>query len=164
MASKLKPESVNRTDLRERPIYALWNSLLFMFVLVPLQTAAFVWKQVRGTGGSVVGFYHWVQLDYVLPPAIRDTISWIIQIVPEALGLRDTSRYRQVTSAAVLLFVAFLSTILTGGLAIAIYVVAATLVLFGFARFIPWVNDSWKKTREKLPIKDDYDVWRWSRE
>lgn len=160
----LDPESVGRSDFRERPLWAVFHSLVFLFVVAPLKGAGFLWTQLRGTGESVVGFYRWVQLDYVLPPAIRDTISWIIQIVPEALGLRDTSRYRQVTSAFVLLVVAFLSTVLTGGLAIAIYVIAALLVGLGLARFVPWVNDGWKKTREKLPIKDDYDVWRWSRE
>lgn len=164
MPGKLKPESVGRDDLRERPLFAVWNSLLFLFILAPLKGAAFLWMQVRGTVGSVVGFVRWLQFDYVIPPAIRDTVTWVLRIVPEALGLRDTGRYRQVTSAFVLLVVAFLSTVLTGGLAIAIYVVAALLVGIGLARFVPFINDGWEKARSKLPIKDDYDVPRWSRE
>lgn len=164
MGWKPKPgESVGRDDFRNRPLWAIWNSLLFLLML-PFVGAAFAWRQVRGTGESIVGFYRWLQIDYVLPPAIRDTVQWTIQIIPEAMGLRDTSKYRQVSSAVVVLAVAFLSTLLTGGLAIAIYVGAAVLLGIGLGRFVPAVNKGWKGFRERLPVKDDYDVPRWSRE
>jgi len=150
-------------DVSESPLAALWQGLMFLLIL-PFAAAGFLWRQVRGTGESLVGFYRWVQLDYVLPPAIRGTIQWTIGIVPEAMGLRDTSKYRQVSSAFVLLVVAFLSTLLTGGLAIAIYVTVAVFFGIGLGRFVPAVNRGWKSAREKLPVKDNYDVPRWSRE
>lgn len=161
--SRLKPESVSRSDYIENPVSAVWNTLLF-FPFAFIKGLQFIWAQIRGTVGNAVGFVRWLQFDYVLPPGIRDNITWALRIVPEAFGLRDTSAYRQTTSAAVVLFFAFLSTLLTGGLAIAIYVGAALLVSFGLARFVPFVNSSWGEVRSKLPVKDDYDVWKWSRE
>lgn len=163
LGDRLEPESVSRKDFRERPGRSILYSILFLLWL-PLVGLRFFWRQFVGLLGNIRGFIDWIQFDYVLPPAIRDLISWLIEIIPQALGLRDTGKYRQVASAAVLLFVAFLSTILTGGVAIAAYIIVAGLLAFGFARFIPWVNNRWTDTRSKLPIKDDYDVWRWSRE
>lgn len=160
----LKPDSVSRSEFREKPLYALWNSLLFVFVVVPLQGAAFLWRQATGTVSNVRSFIRWVQVDYFLPPFIRDQLQWAIETLPQAAGLRGTSRNRQIASAVVTLAVAFFSVVVTGGLAIAGYVIAGAFLLAGTARFVPWVNGRWKEAQENLGIKDDYDLPRWSRD
>lgn len=153
-----------RDSLEERDVDLSVTGVLMALLMLPLRVAAFLWRQVTGTAGNIVDFFQWFQFDYVLPPAIRDTVQWTLQIIPQAAGLRDTSKNRQVTSAAVVLFVAFLSTLLTGGLAIAIYAVAAVALALGLFRFVPAVNKGWREFRSRLPVKNDYDVWRWSRE
>lgn len=159
-----KPESVSREDYRESPLRAIASTLWFVFILAPVMGVKFAWQQLSGTVGNIRKFVEWLQFDYILPPFIRDTIQWTIEIVPRAVGVRDTTRNEQVASAFVLLVVAFISTLLTGGLAVATYIIVSLMLLAGTARFVPWIDNRWKWTREQLPIKDDYDVWRWSRE
>lgn len=122
-----------------------------------------LWRQVRGTLANVWAFLTWLQFDYFLPPAITDNINWGVDKLWEASGLRGTSRRRQVASATVILVVAFLSTVVTGGAAIAVYIFALILLSIGLWRFVPAFNTGFKAVRSRIPVRDDYDAPFWSK-
>jgi len=139
-------------------------SALRFVVLSPLLVARFVGRQARGTWRNIGSFYRWFTFDRVLPPAIVSTIQWFFEKTPRMLGLRGTDKNNQIAAAAVIMIVAFSSALLTAGLTLAVLAVAAMFLLFGVLRLVPAFNSLYKAGRDRVPVKDDYDIPRWDRD
>jgi len=139
-------------------------SAVRLLFLSPLVVGRFIVAQARGTWTNIVGFYRWFQFDYVLPPAIVSTLQWLFEKTPKMFGLRNTDSYWQVAASMVLILVAISSAILTWGLTIATVGVAGLFLLIGFLRFIPVFNSAWRTGRNRIPVRDDYDIPRWERD
>jgi hypothetical protein len=129
---------------------------------------AFLRYQVTGFVSNAWVNIRQIQIDDFLLPSIVSTINWIINLLPEALGIRDVTVYDQIK--ANFLFLAFylsLSTISFGVLAGPLFpllLLHAFLMTLGILRLIPWVGRRWDSGRDRLPIKDDYDIALWRSE
>jgi len=127
-------------------------------VMLPLVIARFASTQAVGTWRNFRGFLGWLSIDRALPPAIASTITWTLETVPKALGIRSSS-YQQTAAAAVLIMVAFASTLLTLGATLAVLVVLLLLFSIGAWRFVPAFNSVWKNQVQSR----GKDLPRWDR-
>lgn len=141
----------------------LW-SILTSLLGLPFRLSGWTARQIKGTQRNAERGWAYLTLDRMLPPSIVGLIQWFIETVPNALGLRNAKPWQQVGAAITLTAVAILTTVLSGGLLIAVLVVVVILLLIGLVRFIPFINKQWENTTEKLPIENDYNVPRWSRD
>lgn len=121
-------------------------------------------KQANGTVANAERTWQYATLDRMLPPSIVDLIQWGIETTPEALGIRNVKPWQMITGATTVAGVAFVSAFFTGPIGIAAYVTAAVLFMIGVARLVPAINERWNAATSMLPIKDDYNVPRWSRD
>lgn len=133
-------------------------------LMLPVGGLRFLARQASGTRRNAGRAWDYLTFDNLLPPSIVDLGQWGIETLPKLLGIRDTSPWQQLGAAITVIGVAFLATVLSGGLLIGTVVVVAGFGLIGLARFIPVVNDGWNGWTEALPIKRDYDVPRWKRD
>ena len=133
-------------------------------VMLPVRGAGFLARQLRGTWRNLGGFWAYLSLDRLLPSGISDTIQEVIELIPQAFGLRGTSRTKQFSSAVILAIFAYLATFLSGGLLIGAAIVITIMVLIAVARNIPAVNKNWKEWTSALGISNDYDVPGWRRD
>lgn len=99
----------------------------------------------RQVWGFFTNLWTWLtdglQLQDVLIPAVYDTLVWLSNQVPLALG--GSSPGEMIEASFVLGVATFLSGFLTGGLAWALIVVWMFTGFLGVVRFAPVVNDHW---------------------
>lgn len=125
---------------------------------------AWLWSQATAFVGNIWEFVSTVQIDTMLPPSIRDPITWAMGMVPKAFGVRDTTPEEQIKASAVMMLFAILTSLLTFGATLALIAVFGITMWVGIFRWLPAFNEMWRMFRSKLPIKRDYDVPRWKEE
>lgn len=144
---------------------ATWFMMgLMALIRAPGQGWRIIRRQAGGTWRNTKALYNWFAFDRILPPGVVGLIQFFIQTVPVALGIRGADSKRQFGSATVLIFLAFLSSVLTYGLTLFVVVFFGIFWLISLFRLVPAFNDGWMDVTGRLPIKRDYDIWRWSRD
>lgn len=131
--------------------------------LSPLLVARFVAAQAAGTWRNVRGFLGWLTLDRAVPPVVADTLRWLGNTVPRALGLGDTTNYEQTAAASVLILGAVSATVLTFGLTAAVVVGMLPFLFIGLGRFVPAANGAFQSARGKIQSRGS-DGPRWERD
>jgi hypothetical protein len=117
-------------------------------------------SQVRGTAdraGSILGG---TTVDEILPPAAVSTISWILALVPKALGF-GTAR-EQVIASVSLIIPAVISTPITLGYSLLLAIPPSITLVIGLWRLVPAVNDRFMSARGNR--SGDIDVPLWGRD
>lgn len=111
-----------------------WDSLKAAILFLPRQ----VW-------GFLTNLWAWLtdgfQLKDVLVPAFYETIVWLSNQVPLALG--GGSPGEMIEASFVLGVATFVTGFVTGGLAWALIAVWGFTGFLGIFRFVPVVNDRW---------------------
>lgn len=162
----------------QRAKFLLWSFVYVLLALVAVAvwaavaTISLVWRgaswtvrQLVGLARSTYGYFTGFQVDDVLPPSIRDLINFAFATLPRAAGLRNTSRRQQINANAVLIGITFLTGFITGGAAWVLIFVWAALLLFAFIfRGTPAGESYWRRFRNWLPVKNDYDIPLWRSE
>lgn len=142
---------------------SLWSGLL-MLLMLPLRGAGFLGRQLRGTASRTRGFVGWLSFDRLMPSGVASTIQEVFTLVPQALGIRGTSRMKQFSAAVILGVLAYFATFLTGGLLIGAAIFLTLMVVVAVARNVPAVDGTWRDWTAALGIKRDYDIPAWKRD
>lgn len=128
-----------------RAVQIIWDQLMKMWmVLMRTQRRLRRWvnDQVRG---STSNFWRWIterlHLRDVLIPAIYDTLVWLSNQVPLALGGGTPSE--MIEASFVLALAAFLSGFISGFVTWTFLIFFAFTAVLGLLRFIPVVDDNW---------------------
>lgn len=130
---------------------------------VPVLSA--LWRNLRGFAGNAYGYVSGFAVDDVLPPGVIDTVNWLLGLVPRALGLRQTTPREQINANVVLAVFWFLAGFISlGATWVIILVIHVPLLLVGIWRWFPGFNDAWASFRNRLPVRDDYDLPGWRSE
>lgn len=120
------------------------------------------WTQFAGLWNSTVEYFAGFAINDVLPPSLRQLGNWFIGIIPQAFGVRDTTRRQQINANAVLIGVTLLTGFVTAGAAWALIGVWAAFLLFAFFfRGTPAGDSYWHRFRRRLPVKKNYNVPAW---
>lgn len=124
------------------------------------------WTQARGLAGSSYEYFSGFALDDVLLPSITGTANWLLGLLPQAFGVRDTTRREQINANIVLIAFTVVTSVLSGGATIVVIALLwGPLLLFAwFFRGTPDGESLWRRTRRKLPVKRDYDIPFWRSE
>lgn len=126
--------------------------------------SGFLWRQTKGTYRRTRNFAGWVTLDRVIPEGIAGTIQEVIELIPQAFGVRGTPQPAQFGAVVTLLILAIAATFLSGGLLIGTVIVLGGLLLASLIRLNPTANRLWLRATDRLPIKRDYDIIGWERD
>lgn len=132
--------------------------------MAPIDGLDWLGEQTVATGRRTWSFLNWLTLDRLIPEGIAGQINYVIGLIPEALGIRGTTRQRQFASAVILIILAILASFLTFGLTLAVAAFFGVFALIALWRNNPWFNDKWRAFTRRLPIKNDYDIVGWARE
>lgn len=122
------------------------------------------YEQVRGFASNAYAYFADFAVDDVIPPGVRDFINWIISVYPNAFGVRNATPREQINASVVLLVFWGVWAGASLGLLIPIFVIHVPLLFIGIYRWMPAVNELWKRFRDWLPVKDDYNIPFWRSE
>lgn len=124
---------------------------------------AWVWRQLTGLWDSIVGYFTGFAINDILWPGVRSLANWIFTLIPRMFGVRDTTRREQINANIVALFVMALSSLfpLTAWV-LALAIIPVSMLLFAFFfRGTPAGESYWKRLRQRVPIKSDYNIPFW---
>lgn len=151
------------TEWTRSALSALWSAMMVVLML-PVQGAQFLVRQLQGTFSRTRGFLGWLSLDRLMPSGLAGAIQEVIELTPKALGLRGTSRMKQFSAAVILGVLVYFATFLTGGLLIGVAIFLTVMVVVAIARNVPAFDSGWREWTAALGIKRDYDVPGWKRD
>lgn len=129
-----------------------------------LDAVRWLWAQFVGFWMNVYDYFRNFALDDVIPPSIRDFANWVISIIPRAFGVRDTTPRQQINANIVLIVATLISALGTLGTTLFILALWVPLLFVGIWRWMPAFNELWTDFRDRLPVKDDYDLPFWRSE
>lgn len=162
----------------QRAKFALWSIVYVLLAVVAVAvwaavtTISLAWRGASWTVTQLVGlatstrkYFTHFHFDDVLVPWIREIINFLIKMLPRAFGVRNATRKQQIDANVVLIGVTFFSGIFTGGAAWVLIFVWGALLLFAFFfRGTPAGESHWRRFRNWLPAKDDYNIPLWRSE
>jgi hypothetical protein len=154
-------------SVRDVPAVLVWGAAyaLAVVVAVPWRALAWVWVQASALVRNSIAYWTGFAFDDILPPSVRSTINFIIEMVPRAFGLREATRREQINANAVLIGVSFLSGFVTGFTTWLLIALWGSLLLFAwFFRGTPAGESLWVRVRRRIPVRDDYDLILWRSE
>lgn len=122
---------------------------------VVVKPVRWTWSQVTGWASNVRSLVTGTSLDDILPPAVSESVEWLADQIPLALGAGSPED--QIKSSTVLAFASIFTTVFTGGFTVGAVAFFAFTFMVGALRFWPFMDGLWGSLGD---VRDSDGEWR----